>query len=43
MMKRALVYAFMVGKGLGWIFLAAAIFTQTLWVFVSHTDAIICS
>jgi hypothetical protein len=37
--KRALIYAFMLGKGLGWLFLAGAIFTSTVWEFVNQSIA----
>lgn len=33
---RISVYAIMLGKGLGLFFLAAAIFTQTIWDYVAH-------
>lgn len=42
MMARAIVYALMLGKGLGWIFLASAIFTETIWTFITHGPSVIC-
>jgi hypothetical protein len=35
-MRRALIYAFMAGKGLAWIFIAASIFTETVWQYFAQ-------